>query len=329
MRAAAKRGRRLDRAERVAADGADGCATLGRPTRPGVTRAPCRTVDNSRPAGRVARFVDPTVRPAAVTRMAREPRQSPEPETVTTTAASTSHHLSPAFPGRAPWGTASKLRAWQQGAMERYLQEQPRDFLAVATPGAGKTTFALTLASWLLHHHVVQQVTVVAPTEHLKKQWAEAAARIGIKLDPEYSAGPAEQGVPRRRRHVRGRRRAAHAAPQPRASSARPSSSSTRSTTPVTRKSWGEACLEAFEPGDPPARAHRYALPVRHQPHPLRRVRGGQRRHPAVRRRLHLRLRQRARPTASCGPSSSSPTAATCAGAPRPATRSPPGSASR
>ncbi|MBB1246227.1 DEAD/DEAH box helicase [Streptomyces durbertensis] len=102
----------------------------------------------------------------------------------------TSHHLSPAFPGRAPWGTASKLRAWQQAAMELYLQKQPRDFLAVATPGAGKTTFALTLASWLLHHHVVQQVTVVAPTEHLKKQWAEAAARIGIKLDPEYSAGP-------------------------------------------------------------------------------------------------------------------------------------------
>src|SRR5690606_10528483 len=57
-------------------------------------------------------------------------------------------------------------------------------------PRAGKTTFALTLASWLLHHHVVQQITVVAPTEHLKKQWADAAARIGIKLDPEYSAGP-------------------------------------------------------------------------------------------------------------------------------------------
>ncbi|HET6635285.1 MAG TPA: DEAD/DEAH box helicase [Streptomyces sp.] len=106
------------------------------------------------------------------------------------TTATSSHHLSPAFPGRAPWGTAGKLRAWQQGAMDAYLQQQPRDFLAVATPGAGKTTFALTLASWLLHHHVVQQVTVVAPTEHLKKQWAEAAARIGIKLDPEYSAGP-------------------------------------------------------------------------------------------------------------------------------------------
>jgi superfamily II DNA or RNA helicase len=74
--------------------------------------------------------------------------------------------------------------------MEKYIETQPRDFLAVATPGAGKTTFALTLASYLLHNHVVQQVTVVAPTEHLKKQWAEAAARIGIKLDPAYSSGP-------------------------------------------------------------------------------------------------------------------------------------------
>lgn len=35
--------------------------------------------------------------------------------------------------------------------MDKYVQEQPRDFLAVATPGAGKTTFALTLASWMLH----------------------------------------------------------------------------------------------------------------------------------------------------------------------------------
>ncbi len=165
----------------------------------------------------------------------------------TTASSSTSHHLSPAFPGRAPWGTASKLRAWQQGAMEKYLQEQPRDFLAVATPGAGKTTFALTLASWLLHHHVVQQVTVVAPTEHLKKQWAEAAARIGIKLDPEYSAGPLSReyhgiavtyaGVGVRPMLHRNR-------------------SEQRKTLVILdeihhagdSKSWGEACLEAFEP---------------------------------------------------------------------------------
>ncbi|MFI6704095.1 DEAD/DEAH box helicase [Streptomyces sp. NPDC050509] len=164
---------------------------------------------------------------------------------MTTTAAS--HHLSPAFPGRAPWGTANKLRAWQEGALGRYLEEQPRDFLAVATPGAGKTTFALTLASWLLHHHVVQQVTVVAPTEHLKKQWAEAAARVGIKLDPEYSAGPVSKeydGVAITYAGV-GVRPMLHR-----------NRCEQRKTLVILdeihhagdSKSWGEACLEAFEP---------------------------------------------------------------------------------
>ncbi|GAB2780684.1 DEAD/DEAH box helicase [Streptomyces sp. NPDC054796] len=166
---------------------------------------------------------------------------------MTTTTPSSNHHLSPAFPGRAPWGTAGKLRAWQQGAMEAYLDQQPRDYLAVATPGAGKTTFALTLASWLLHHHVVQQVTVVAPTEHLKKQWAEAAARIGIKLDPEYSAGPLSKeyhgiavtyaGVGVRpmlhRNRVEQRKTLVILDEIHHAGDSR---------------SWGEACLEAFEP---------------------------------------------------------------------------------
>ncbi|MFE7426648.1 DEAD/DEAH box helicase [Streptomyces sp. NPDC014735] len=163
---------------------------------------------------------------------------------MTTTA---SHHLSPAFPGRAPWGTAGKLRAWQQGAMEKYIQDQPRDFLAVATPGAGKTTFALTLASWLLHHHVVQQVTVVAPTEHLKKQWAEAAGRVGIKLDPDYSAGPLSKeydGVAVTYAGV-GVRPMLHR-----------NRCEQRKTLVILdeihhagdSKSWGEACLEAFDP---------------------------------------------------------------------------------
>jgi superfamily II DNA or RNA helicase len=169
----------------------------------------------------------------------------PEPETVSTTTPS--HHLSPAFPGRAPWGTAGKLRAWQQGAMDLYLRKQPRDFLAVATPGAGKTTFALTLASWLLHHRAVQQVTVVAPTEHLKKQWAEAAARIGIRLDPEYSAGPLSReyhGVALTYAGV-GVRPMLHR-----------NRAEQRKTLVILdeihhagdSKSWGEACLEAFEP---------------------------------------------------------------------------------
>ncbi len=93
-------------------------------------------------------------------------------------------HLSPAFPGRAAWGTAARLRAWQVRALEQYVRDQPRDFLTVATPGAGKTTFALRVASGLLARRVVERVIVVAPTEHLKVQWADAAAKVGLRLDP-------------------------------------------------------------------------------------------------------------------------------------------------
>jgi superfamily II DNA or RNA helicase len=97
--------------------------------------------------------------------------------------------LPPAYPDRAAWGTATSLRAWQAAALSAYFADDPRDFLAVATPGAGKTTFALTVASELLSRRVVDRVTVVAPTEHLKTQWAEAAGRVGIPLDPAYSGG--------------------------------------------------------------------------------------------------------------------------------------------
>lgn len=96
-------------------------------------------------------------------------------------------HLSPAFPERAAWGTAAKLRAWQQEALTAYLRAAPRDFLAVATPGAGKTTYALRLATELLGRGTVSAVTIVAPTEHLKVQWADAAARVGIAIDPRFS----------------------------------------------------------------------------------------------------------------------------------------------
>ncbi len=99
---------------------------------------------------------------------------------------SAAEHLSPAFPERAPWGTAGSLRAWQQQALDAYFEREPRDFLAAATPGAGKTTFALRLAAELLNRGTVNRVTVVAPTDHLKTQWAEAAARVGIRLNPRF-----------------------------------------------------------------------------------------------------------------------------------------------
>lgn len=108
---------------------------------------------------------------------------------------SAAEHLSPAFPARAPWGTASKLRAWQAEALEEYRRRAPRDFLAVATPGAGKTTFALRIATELLQAGTVRRITVVAPTEHLKSQWADAAQRVGIRLDPNFKNAQGKHGA--------------------------------------------------------------------------------------------------------------------------------------
>ncbi|WP_414601929.1 DEAD/DEAH box helicase [Micrococcus sp.] len=103
--------------------------------------------------------------------------------------------LPPALPERAAWGTAGKLRQWQQEALEKYLTEAPQDFLAVATPGAGKTTFALRVAKILLDSGVVQRLTVVAPTDHLKRQWADNAARVGIAIDPNFKNADGRHGA--------------------------------------------------------------------------------------------------------------------------------------
>lgn len=99
---------------------------------------------------------------------------------------SRAEQLPPAFPDRAPWGTAGKLRAWQEAALDAYHAHPGRDFLAVATPGAGKTTFALRVAADLFERKLIRAVTVVAPTEHLKTQWAEAAERAGIRIDAGF-----------------------------------------------------------------------------------------------------------------------------------------------
>ena len=83
--------------------------------------------------------------------------------------------------------TGPQLRKWQQEALDSFLRDKPRDFMAVATPGAGKTTFALTLASRLVEDKTVQRIIVVVPTEHLKHQWSDAAKRFGLSLDPNFT----------------------------------------------------------------------------------------------------------------------------------------------
>ncbi len=78
------------------------------------------------------------------------------------------------------------LRPWQKDALDRLHRHPHRDFLTVATPGAGKTTFALTAVLQDLAHHPHRTVVVVAPTQHLKHQWADNAARFGLQLEPEW-----------------------------------------------------------------------------------------------------------------------------------------------
>jgi superfamily II DNA or RNA helicase len=76
------------------------------------------------------------------------------------------------------------LRAWQREALQAYRERGAQDFLVTATPGAGKTAFALSLGTELLAARVVDRVIVVCPTDHLRTQWAEAALAFGIGLDP-------------------------------------------------------------------------------------------------------------------------------------------------
>jgi superfamily II DNA or RNA helicase len=87
------------------------------------------------------------------------------------------------------------LRGWQKAAYAEYFRVAKRDFLLVATPGAGKTAYALTIAKELLTRREILSVTIVTPTEHLKYQWAQAAKRFGIAIDPSYRNAQGKAGA--------------------------------------------------------------------------------------------------------------------------------------
>lgn len=81
------------------------------------------------------------------------------------------------------------LRRWQEEAyllVKETYKKGEKDFLCVATPGAGKTIFALRVAHYLLYNKLVERIVIIAPTEHLKKQWAESAGLVGIDINPNF-----------------------------------------------------------------------------------------------------------------------------------------------
>ncbi len=62
-------------------------------------------------------------------------------------------------------------------------------FLISAAPGAGKTRPALELAKDLLSKGIAGRVAVLCPTTPLTRQWAAAAAMLGVQLQPD-AKGP-------------------------------------------------------------------------------------------------------------------------------------------
>ncbi len=80
--------------------------------------------------------------------------------------------------------------------MAAYLSAEREDFLVAATPGAGKTTTALAIAAELRRARRLDRVIVVTPTDHLRTQWAQAAGRFDLRLDPDLpnSVGPVRDG---------------------------------------------------------------------------------------------------------------------------------------
>ncbi len=84
---------------------------------------------------------------------------------------------------------STSLRTWQHRALGRMAGWQEGPFLISAAPGAGKTRPALEFAKDLLSKGIVGRVAVLCPTTPLTRQWASAAAILGVQLQPD-AKGP-------------------------------------------------------------------------------------------------------------------------------------------
>ena len=83
--------------------------------------------------------------------------------------------------GRAACVTVAP-RPWQAAFLAQHAAAEARDFLLVATPGSGKTL----AACHAIRAADCEQVVVVCPTTALRAQWADAADRVGLHLDPRW-----------------------------------------------------------------------------------------------------------------------------------------------
>ena len=87
-----------------------------------------------------------------------------------------------------PTPHSSTLRAWQLQTLQRLAEWREGPFLVSAAPGAGKTRPALELARTLLAQRAIARVAVLCPTTPLTRQWAAAAAALGVQLEPDAAS---------------------------------------------------------------------------------------------------------------------------------------------
>ena len=184
------------------------------------------------------------------------------------------------------------LRGWQKDAYHEYFRMSRRDFLLVATPGAGKTTLrahrrgrtAGPARGRLAHHRHADrapQAPVGAggrPVRHRD--------RLGLPERP----GPGRGRLRRGRRHLRPGRRAPGAA---QAAHREPAHAGhLRRDPPRGRRAvLGRRGQGGVRPGPAQARADRHAVPQRREPDPVRHLRRRTGRRQAQRLGLRLRLR--------------------------------------
>lgn len=105
-------------------------------------------------------------------------------------------HKGATVEGISVWPGDRPLRLWQTDARTRWVHHGSADFLLVATPGGGKTQAALRIVSEQLLAGHVDRVVVIVPTDHLRRQWANHAAAVGLQLNPDWeNAGPDGPGM--------------------------------------------------------------------------------------------------------------------------------------
>lgn len=81
------------------------------------------------------------------------------------------------------------LRTWQKQAWYAFQEKivDSKNFVLVATPGCGKTLWALFVAWRLLRDGMISHIVVVCPSNVLCKYWAEDATVFGINLNFDFS----------------------------------------------------------------------------------------------------------------------------------------------